>query len=166
MMAYWKGVTAPGKTCSDLIDFSDFLPTIAEIGKAKLPTDRILDGRSFLPQLRGNPGNPRTSVFVHYDKTPDKKKPDFRRVRFAYNGKYKLYQDGRIYDVPNDVDEHRPLDRATLDSDAKSTIDMLQAKLDSMPAWQPDNSALTKVFDPGIAFRNKLLKKHAADVAK
>ncbi|MEM7313926.1 MAG: sulfatase-like hydrolase/transferase [Planctomycetota bacterium] len=165
MIAYWKGKITSGSTCSDLIEFSDFVPTIAELGNAELPNDRVLDGRSFLPQLKGEKGNPRTSVFVHYDKTPDKEKPDFRRVRFAYNGKYKLYLDGRIFDVPNDVDERSPIKRESLSPEALSTIAMLQERLDSMPPWKPDNSLL-KVFDPGINFRNKQLEKYETAKSK
>jgi hypothetical protein len=74
--------------------FSDFLPTIAEVGKATIPSDRIIDGRSFLPQLKGEKGNSRDTVLVHYDKDPNSAKPTFRRVRIAYDGRYKRYLDG------------------------------------------------------------------------
>lgn len=141
MIARWKGKIAPGSTCNDLVDFSDFLPTIAELGKAQLAADHQLDGRSFLPQLLGEKGNPRTSVFVHYDKSPDKANPGFRRVRFAYDGSYKLYSDGQMFNVPFDWQEIRPIDMATATDDAKAARKKLQAKLDEMPAWKPDNSA-------------------------
>ncbi|NIA16708.1 MAG: sulfatase-like hydrolase/transferase, partial [Nitrospiraceae bacterium] len=91
LLAYWPGTTEPGTVCTDLVDFSDFLPTLAELGAAARPTDRVLDGRSFLPQLRGEAGDPRECVVVHYDKDPKDTKPQFRRVRFAYDGRYKLY---------------------------------------------------------------------------
>ena len=66
--------------CTGLVEFSDFMPTLAELGAAQLPADRPLDGRSFLPQLLGKKGNPRDTVVVHYDKNPDKAKPDLRRI--------------------------------------------------------------------------------------
>ena len=64
-----------------------------------------LDGRSFLPQLKGEIGDPREWVFCHYD-------PDwgsFSRARFARDKRWKLYDDGRLYDLREDVLEERPL---------------------------------------------------------
>ena len=36
-----------------LVDSTDFLPTIVEAAGLRWPADRVIDGRSFLPQLRG-----------------------------------------------------------------------------------------------------------------
>ncbi|HEV8292218.1 MAG TPA: sulfatase-like hydrolase/transferase, partial [Tepidisphaeraceae bacterium] len=52
LIAHWPGVTPAGKTCEDLINFTDFLPTLAEATSAKPLQDRPIDGRSFLPQIR------------------------------------------------------------------------------------------------------------------
>lgn len=60
----WKGTLPPGVVKRDLIDFSDLLPTFAELAGAELPTGVKFDGRSFAPQLRGEAGNPRESIFV------------------------------------------------------------------------------------------------------
>ena len=49
------GIVPAGKVSSDLVDFSDFLPSIADITKAKLP-NVILDGQSFWPQCLGKKG--------------------------------------------------------------------------------------------------------------
>ena len=54
MIASWPGVVPSGK-CQDLVDFSDFLPTIVEIAGATLPKDIQFDGQSFAPQLRDQP---------------------------------------------------------------------------------------------------------------
>jgi hypothetical protein len=50
----------------DLIDFSDFFPTLAEFADAEVPADLQIDGRSFAPQLRGEPGDPREHVYCWY----------------------------------------------------------------------------------------------------
>lgn len=63
-IASWPGVSPNGKVCPDLLDASDLLPTFVELAGAKLPIDRVFDGRSFAPQLRGLPGNPRDSIFM------------------------------------------------------------------------------------------------------
>ena len=59
------GRIAAGATCDDLIDFTDLIPTFAELaGGAELPEGQVLDGRSFAPQLHGQSGSPREWVFV------------------------------------------------------------------------------------------------------
>lgn len=60
----WPGVTPAGKTCGDLLDATDLVPTFAELADATLSKDRQLDGRSFASQIRGERGNPRDVVFM------------------------------------------------------------------------------------------------------
>ena len=67
LLVRWPGRVEPGTTCDDLIDFADLLPTLCEIAGAPLP-DQPIHGRSFLPQLRGEAGNPRAWVHVQMDK--------------------------------------------------------------------------------------------------
>lgn len=64
LIANWKGTLAPGGVRNDLIDFSDLLPTFAELTGEKLPAGVKFDGRSFARQLRGEPGKPREWIFV------------------------------------------------------------------------------------------------------
>lgn len=64
LIASWKGTTPVGKTTTDLVDFSDLFVTFAELGGAPLPAGVTLDGKSFAPQLRGQPGTPREWLFV------------------------------------------------------------------------------------------------------
>lgn len=54
-----------GTVSDDMVDFSDFLPTLAEISGAQLP-DVTLDGRSFWAQCQGRKGNPRQWIFQYY----------------------------------------------------------------------------------------------------
>lgn len=156
MIAYWKGVIEPGAVCTNLIDFSDYLPTIAAVGNAELPTDRVLDGRSFLPQLKGEQGEGGNSVVVHYDKNPDDPDPQFYRVRFAYDGRYKLYLDGRMLDVPNDWTEEHPISEDAMTSEQKTARKKLQTALDTLPEWNPDNSSFKgEPSDSMKLFRSK-----------
>jgi arylsulfatase A len=146
MLAWWKGTTPAATVCNDLIDFSDFLPTIVEAAGAKMPTDRPIDGRSFLARLKDEPYTPRDSIFVHYDKSPESSNPEFRRVRFAFDGRYKLYLDGRLFDVPSDFEEEHPLDLSAAAPKVRRAGEKLRSVLESMPPWQPDNS----VFKGGL----------------
>jgi arylsulfatase A-like enzyme len=63
LLVRWPQRIAPGSVCADLVDFSDFLPTICELAGAPLPA-ADLDGRSFAPQLLGRTGSPREWVHV------------------------------------------------------------------------------------------------------
>ncbi|MAG93623.1 MAG: N-acetylgalactosamine 6-sulfate sulfatase [Planctomycetaceae bacterium] len=48
------GLVAVGSETDALTDFSDLLPTFAELGGAKLPANRTLDGKSFAPLILGD----------------------------------------------------------------------------------------------------------------
>lgn len=100
LVAFWKGHTPEGVVSDDLIDFTDFYTTFAESAGVTLGPEDPTDGQSFFPQLNGQPGAPRQWVFCHYqpywNQTPG---------QFLRSGDYKLYRDGRLYNVPNDLDE-------------------------------------------------------------
>jgi len=109
-VANWKAAMPAGKVCDDLIDFTDFLPTLAEAARTNLPPGLTVDGRSFLPQLRGRKGNPREWIFCHYFRNAgDSPK------RFARDKRWKLYQSGALFDLSIDTLEERPI-RADQDS--------------------------------------------------
>lgn len=52
LIASWPGKMKPGTVCLDLVDMTDFLPTICEAAGVSVPKTLTLDGRSFLPQVR------------------------------------------------------------------------------------------------------------------
>ncbi len=62
--ASWPGVTPAGKVCPDIISFADVLPTCVELAGGQFPAGFKYDGVSFAPQLRGQPGTPRSYAFV------------------------------------------------------------------------------------------------------
>jgi arylsulfatase A len=129
LIAYWKGNSVEGDVNSDLVDFSDFFPTLAEAAGVSLPPGQTLDGKSFLPQILGKRGTPRKYIYMYY-------KPEwgnFKNGVFARDQKYKLYGDGRFYDVEKDVLEKSPMDLTGLPGEALKEIKKLQEVLDRMP---------------------------------
>ena len=61
----WPGTAPAGLVTDHLIDFTDVLPTLADLAGARLP-DRPIDGVSFAPLLRGEDPPPgREWVLVH-----------------------------------------------------------------------------------------------------
>jgi arylsulfatase A len=126
MIANQPGVVSAGKVCGDLVDFSDFVPTFAEATGTEVPENMKVDGRSFLPQLRGEKGNPREWIFCHYDpKWLGRKKA----TRFVRDKRWKLYASGELYDVQADVLEQNPDPTGPEAAEARKR---LQAVLDSM----------------------------------
>ena len=51
----WPGHIDAGSTSDVPVSGVDVLPTICELAGVPIPTDRVLDGTSFLPVLRGQP---------------------------------------------------------------------------------------------------------------
>jgi arylsulfatase A len=133
LIVKWNDNIKPNSVCKDLIDFSDFLPSFVEAAQVKLPQNIEYDGRSFVPQLRGEKGDPRNWVYCHYDQ--GKNGPTGRRHgRFAREKRYKLYMNGNLYDVPADLLEEHPLEGNS--PEAKAARARLQEVLDSMPPWK------------------------------
>ncbi len=104
------GTINPGVNL-DLIDSTDILATILDITKTPL-NDFIIDGQSFLPQLSGQKGNPRDWLYFYYD--PKNPRRDARSNRefkyvFARDEKWKLYDDGKLFDLVNDLEETEPI---------------------------------------------------------
>ena len=126
------GVSA-GEVCDDLIDFSDFLPTLAHIARTDPPTVADLDGRTFWPQCQGKKGSPRQWLFNYYFPRPYVKKYDNKyrhsEIRWARTKEYKLYGDGRFYNVQKDPSEQTPLPPKT----APTIRQTLQKVLNEMP---------------------------------
>lgn len=137
LIVKWKGKIKGKSVCSDLIDFTDFMPTIADVTGASLPKGPgfFADGRSFLPQLLGKKGKPRDWVFFHYDRNPEVAavNPDYRRARFVRNKAYKLYDTGELYNVKLDKDEKHAISETKQSKAEKSARKKLQKVLDTMP---------------------------------
>jgi arylsulfatase A len=125
-IANCPGVIPGGRVLRDLIDFSDILPTVADLIGARLPQDIIFDGRSFAPQLRGEKGNPREWIFSYlaYD-------------RILRDRRWLLEGDGRLFDCGESRDGTGYRD-VTQSTDAEATaarkrFDKILAKLPGPP---------------------------------
>ena len=90
LICNWPGVTPTGKVSNDLIDFTDFFTTFADLGGAKLPEGVKLDGHSFAPQLRGEKGEPRDWIYVQLS-----------GKWYVRDQGFKLTQNGELFDMAN-----------------------------------------------------------------
>ena len=118
LVTYWNGFIKPGQRNKNLIDFSDFLPTFCDVAGIELPESFITDGISFQPQLMNVEGETRDLVFCHFDPG----KSDVEKCRFVHNGKWKLYENGEIYNIQDDPFEKKVIAEADLNSEQKILI--------------------------------------------
>lgn len=102
LIARWSGKIEPGRICDDLIDASDFLPTMAELAGIEIPGDWPIDGVSFVPSFFGENAKAREASFFWYDPRPGWDKEKFSRHIFALDHHYKLFSDGRLFDISGD----------------------------------------------------------------
>ena len=87
------GQVKAGVVSDELISLADVLPTLAEVAGADSPRDRVIDGRSFAPLLRGEAGRPREWLFSYIG---DRRL--LRDKRWLWEG------DGRFHDCGDDRD--------------------------------------------------------------
>ena len=116
----WPGKSPQAAVIDDLVDFTDMYPTFADAAGVSLGKDDPIDGRSFLPQLLGQSGHPRDFVFLHYQPYWGAQPGQFARTQ-----QYKLYRDGRFFDVPEDLEESNNLHSGNLGVGAAKAKQML-----------------------------------------
>ena len=114
----WRGVTLAGRLNENFTDASDLLPTFAEIAGAPLPGNRVIDGRSLLPQIKGETKSPRTWVFTQLGEN--------FHVREAG---WKLNQAGQLFDMKNAPFEEIPVPADSKDAAATAARQRLSAAL-------------------------------------
>lgn len=131
---------------NDLIDASDFLPTLADLGGTKIPENWFCDGKSFAARLTGGSAGERETAFFWYDPRPGWDKDKFSRHIFALDHKYKLFSDGRLFDISGEGFREEPLDMANLSPEAASAKKKLEAVI-SQTMTEPISEAAKKLVD-------------------
>ncbi|HWB27877.1 MAG TPA: sulfatase-like hydrolase/transferase [Chitinophagaceae bacterium] len=156
MMIYWPGTITPGSVNDDLVDFTDFFPTLADAVHSINPKSYgTLDGRSFYPRLTGQAGKPRDWIFCHYDPYPTEVGDSLSR--WIQNKVYKLYdatsarRPKKFFNLVKDPNEQHPLDDISLTTDEKTIKLYLQSILNTIPgAAEPpllNNSFVKNITD-------------------
>jgi arylsulfatase A len=115
LIANWPEVIPHGKINADLIDFTDFMPTFAELTGAQLPQNTSIDGISFAPQILGRAGTPRKWLYTLYEEHA-----------WIRDLQWKLYQDGRFYNIKNDPFEQNALSPKNLSENEQEIKDNFQ----------------------------------------
>ncbi len=159
LIASWPGKVTHGMICGDLVDSTDFVPSLLEAAGVTPPSALKLDGRTFLPQILGAPGQPRDWVYSWYS---PRQTADMTVREFAFNQRYKLYRTGEFFDLSKDPEEKQSLTTASLDSEAAKSAKTLQAALDQFKDVRP--SELDRLFEQ--ANKDKPKGQKAVEKAK
>jgi len=96
-VAWWPGTIPAGSVCDEIASAMDLLPTFARLAGATAPDDRVIDGRDIGALLSGEPGakSPHDRFFYHQGET----------LQAVRSGPWKLFRDGRLYHLDNDLGE-------------------------------------------------------------
>ncbi len=124
LIANWPGKLEPGVR-RQLIDSSDFAPTLAELATVKFPSDWQIDGKSFAGSLFDEDAAGRDMSFFWYDPRPGWDKDRFTRHIFAVDRNYKLFSDGRMFAI----DALNPVERELASDDMSATLRAARARL-------------------------------------
>jgi arylsulfatase A len=118
MIVNWPAVIKKPGISSSLIDAADFIPTFAEIAGAALPTNNLLDGKSFAYQLKGGKGSPREWIFT-----------GLGNDWYVRSANWKLMRSGDLYDM-----RKAPFEEKLVVVDEKTMLEKqkLQAILDKL----------------------------------
>jgi len=126
-IANWPGTIKAKQVNPDLVDFTDFLPSLLEAAVADLPQDFLTDGQSFYPTLTGGKQQPREWIFCHYDPRWGK----FEQSRYVQDKSWKLYSDSSFYNIATDPTEMNVLIREELNPRAEAALIKLTQALAS-----------------------------------
>jgi arylsulfatase A len=127
----WPAKIKKGAVYKGLIDFSDFYPTFADLIGQEVQSD----GLSFLPLLKGEIFSGKETCLVHYDPKWGKRVNQYRN-QFARTLDYKLYQDGRFFNLNKDALEATPITDKLLTKEEQKIKAQLQNELNHLSKWE------------------------------
>lgn len=121
LIVNWPGITPAGQVRADMIDSSDFVPTLAEIAGARLPEKKVIDGRSFAGAIRGESKPARDWVYLQ-----------LASQWYTRDAGWKLTQAGQLYDMSEAPFAQKLVPADTKDPAAIAARQKLQAALDQL----------------------------------
>ena len=118
LIVNWPGTTPAGVVSQDLVEATDFVPTFAALAGAQLPEKTVIDGHSFLSQIKGEKGTPRDWMFNQ-----------LAGMWYVREANWKLNQAGELFDMSDAPFTEKPVPLETSDPAAKAARSRLQAVL-------------------------------------
>jgi arylsulfatase A-like enzyme len=122
LIVSWPGTVKQGTVSDDLVDFSDWLPTLAELAGAKLDPQRPLDGQSFVGSFLDLQGPRRKFAFSE----------SRGKQAFVRDQRWKLYANGKFFDLEKDSEEKKSITGEPKDEEAREAKARLAQALDKL----------------------------------
>lgn len=113
------GITTPKTRSDQIIQSTDFYPTLLNLANIPLPEDHIIDGMDISPTLKGETieRDAIITFFPHQPKVPDwlpasisVRSGDWKLIRIFHLGK-DFTHDYRLYNLKWDIGEHNDLSK-------------------------------------------------------
>lgn len=99
----WPEKIPAGTSNGEIMTTMDLLPTFAKLAGAKIPTDRVIDGKDIWPTLTGEAATPHETFFYHRGNT----------LRAVRSGRWKLHTNkgkpAQLFDLEKDIGETKNL---------------------------------------------------------
>ena len=166
---------AGGITSDALIDFTDLLPTFAEIAGVDLPANHIYDGKSFAPLILGREKDSGRKWILSMGGHNNARLTEngvenqyYFRDRVIRNKRYKLYVNSsgdadKLFDLWNDPREEKNLIDSIHSADIAGNLEELSAVIPQFP--EKDNDPVytplpDQPWDVGITAKSQEWKKH------
>lgn len=141
MLAWAPGLITPGRTIDQMVMNIDVMPTVLDVAGVRAPADHVIDGKSFLPLLRGESVPWRSEVFYEYywewnfPQTPTQFA--LRTDRYKYIHFYGLWDRDALFDLKADPkEEFNLIDRPEHQQLAAQLRSRLFARMDSTGGMQ------------------------------
>jgi arylsulfatase A-like enzyme len=141
LLVHWPGKVKPGTVVRAPVSSPDFFPTLLEAAGIAPEARQVLDGRSFLPLLRGR-AQPERALFWHYPHYGNQggapaaaiRRGEWKLIEWQEDGKQELFHLGRDPGETTDLSAKEP--RRTL------------ALLQELHAWQERVGARSATPNP------------------
>lgn len=156
-IASWPGVLPEGTVSNSLLESTDFLPTILQAARASVSIPKSIDGIAQFENWKSGEAGPREWVYIHQDPRPGWDKDRFKLDRLVINQRYKLHEDGRMFDLNADPFEKQAMfigDNAEADAARLK----LQKVLDDRKSYHRFDPAEVPRPDPAEHFRDHVFQ--------
>ena len=124
LLAWWPGTIKPGVS-DEFFCLVDVLPTISSLADIKL--GRQVDGMDLSHNLLSTEGKDREHVLINY-----------KKGFFVRDARFRLHEDGSLYDIPVTSDKERYGQSKVADGDFSKDRKRLQATLKRFMAIEQD----------------------------
>ncbi len=129
MIASWPTKIKKPIIYDGVVDLTDFYATFSDI----LNVSNDSDGKSLMHIFNDNKKNIRETVTIYYDPKWSINVDRYRNI-FSQDKRYKLYKNGKFFDMKNDIFEKNPLKEIDLDVNEKLIKEKLSKEVSKFPS--------------------------------